>query len=635
MLEKVLNERYKIIKELGKGGMAIVYEAQDLLLDRKVALKMLRPEYVNDTDFVRRFRHEAKAVARLSHPNVVNIFDIGQEGKYHYLVMEDIEGKNLKDIIKKKGKLEIVESLDIARQICSALVIAHKNNIIHCDIKPHNILITPDKQVKVTDFGIARAVTSSTMTITDTIVGSAHYFSPEQARGGEIKTRSDLYSLGIVLYEMLTGEVPFKGDSPISVALKHIQEPPKRPSLINPEIVPAAEKLVMKAIAKDPEARFSNADEMRECISKVIGELSSRKVEKIATRKEDDTLVMKKENIQNEKIQTKTQRKYLTQNVEKRILPLWVKWTLGITFIALISFVAIFLFYQAYMDVPIVEVPDVIGMEYKDAQTEASLVGLELEKQNEGVHHPEIPEGKIISQYPVGGERVRQTRKIMVTLSKGPEVLTVPDLINLTIREAEVILDNHNLAIGEKELQYSDEVEKDRIISQQPEPGEEIGQEIEINLLISNGPQPNMVRVPNIIGLSQEEATNTLTGNKLTVGEISEKPTKRFLAGQVSGQEFEPGTEVPENSRIDLTISTGLINSEGAIVHSAKLNVYVPPGSSTQQLQVVVIDDNGRDILYEGTQRPDTYIPIYFNSVGKTRFEIYVNGKLWEVYDLG
>jgi serine/threonine-protein kinase len=635
MLEKVLNERYKIIKELGKGGMAIVYEAQDLLLDRKVALKMLRPEYVNDTDFVRRFRHEAKAVARLSHPNVVNIFDIGQEDKYHYLVMEDIEGRNLKDIIKEKGKLEIIEALDIARQICSALVIAHKNNIIHCDIKPHNILITPDKQVKVTDFGIARAVTSSTMTITDTIVGSAHYFSPEQARGGEIKTRSDLYSLGIVLYEMLTGEVPFKGDSPISVALKHIQETPKRPSLINPEIIPAVEKLVMKAIAKDPEARFSNAGEMRESISKVIEELRTRKVDKAVTRKADETLVMKKVNIQSEKTKPDTQRKYLTQNVENRALPLWVKWTLGISFVALIAIVGIFIFYQAYMDVPIVEVPDVIGMDYEEAKEEASLVGLELEKQNEGVHHPEIPEGKIISQYPVGGERVRQTRKIMVTISKGPAVLTVPDLTNLTIREAQVILDNHNLTIGEKEFQYSDQIEKDRIISQQPEPGEEIGLETQINLVISNGPQPNMVRVPNLIGLSQEEAVDLLTENKLTVGEITEEPTKRFLAGQVSSQEFEPGTEVPENSKVNLTISSGLINSEGARVHSAKLNVYVPPGSSNQQIRVVIIDNNGRDILYEGTHRPDTYIPVYFNSVGTTRFEIYVNDKLWEVYDLG
>lgn len=183
MIGKVLNERYKIIRELGQGGMAIVYEAQDLLLDRKVALKMLRGEYVNDANFIKRFRHEAKAVARLSHPNVVNIYDIGQDGNYQYLVMEDVEGTNLKDLIQKKGRLELEEALRLAKQILAALTVAHENNIIHCDIKPHNILLTRDMQVKVTDFGIARAISSATtMTITDTIVGSAHYFSPEQAR---------------------------------------------------------------------------------------------------------------------------------------------------------------------------------------------------------------------------------------------------------------------------------------------------------------------------------------------------------------------------------------------------------------------------------------------------------------------
>lgn len=629
MLEKILNERYKIFKELGKGGMAIVYEAQDLLLDRKVALKMLRPEYVNDKDFVRRFRHEAKAVARLSHPNVVNIFDIGQDGKYHYLVMEDIEGRNLKDIIKEKGRLPISEALDISKQICSALVIAHKNNIIHCDIKPHNILITPDQQVKVTDFGIARAVTSSTMTITDTIVGSAHYFSPEQARGGEIKTRSDLYSLGIVLYEMLTGEVPFKGDSPISVALKHIQETPKKPSLINPELTPVVERLVMKAIAKDPEERFRNAGEMRENILQIIEKVKKKQIDKTVINKLDDTLVMKKA-----KVKAENERKYLSQNIEKKALPLWAKWAIGLSFITLIAVISILIFYQAYMDVPIVGVPDVIGMGYEEAKEEASLVGLHLEKQNEGVHHPEIPEGKIISQFPVGGEKVRQTRTIMVTVSKGPAILTVPDLKNLTIREAQVILDNHNLTIGEQEYQYSDEVEKDRIISQQPESGEEIGLETLINLIISNGSQPNMVKVPNVIGLNHEEAINRLNESSLTIGETSEERTKRFLPGQVSSQEFNPGEEIPEMSKVNLTISSGLINDQGARVHTAKLNVYVPPGSTNQRLQVIIIDDNGRDILYEGTHQPDTYIPVYFNSVGQTRFEIYVNDNLWEVYDL-
>ncbi|HLV09125.1 MAG TPA: Stk1 family PASTA domain-containing Ser/Thr kinase, partial [Halanaerobiales bacterium] len=385
MLDKELNERYKILKELGKGGMAIVYEAQDLILDRKVALKMLRPEFVNNKDFVRRFHHEAKAVARLSHPNIVNIFDIGQDDKHHYLVMEDIEGRNLKDIINEKGKLNIVDALDIAHQICSALAMAHKNKIIHCDIKPHNILITPDKQVKVTDFGIARAVSSSTLTMTDTIVGSAHYFSPEQARGGEIKTRSDLYSLGIVLYEMLTGEVPFKGDSPISVALKHIQEIPRKPSLINPDLEKPVEQMVLKAIAKDPEERFNTAVEMKDKINRVMEDMKTKKADLKEASIPDNTLIMKKSDIRNNKENIK--KNYLTKKKVPKTLPNWAKWLIGISLISVMLVIGIVIFYKVYMDVPVVEVPDVIGMDFEEAKSEAALVGLEIENQNEGVHH--------------------------------------------------------------------------------------------------------------------------------------------------------------------------------------------------------------------------------------------------------
>src|SRR6056297_744328 len=275
MIGKVLNDRYKIIKKLGKGGMAIVYEAEDLILDRKVAIKMLRSEHVSDKSFIKKFHHEAKAVARLSHSNIVSIFDIGQDEELHYLVMEDIVGENLKDIIEKKGQLALTEALDITNQILSALRTAHNNDIIHCDIKPHNILITPDKKVKVTDFGIAKAV-SATTTMTDTIMGSANYFSPEQAKGGEIMAHSDLYSVGVVLYEMVTGEVPFKADSPISVALKHINEKPIKPTEINANINDKLENLIMKALSKDPEKRFSNAEEMNEAVLSILQQLRNK-----------------------------------------------------------------------------------------------------------------------------------------------------------------------------------------------------------------------------------------------------------------------------------------------------------------------------------------------------------------------
>ncbi|HOA40265.1 MAG TPA: Stk1 family PASTA domain-containing Ser/Thr kinase [Halanaerobiales bacterium] len=631
MIGKILNERYKIIKELGKGGMAIVYEAQDLLLDRKVALKMLRAEYVNDANFIKRFRHEAKAVAKLSHPNVVNIYDIGQEGNYQYLVMEDVEGTNLKDLIEKKGRLELVETLGLAKQILAALAVAHKNNIIHCDIKPHNILLTRDMQVKVTDFGIARAISSATtMTITDTIVGSAHYFSPEQARGADIETRSDLYSLGIVIYEMLTGVVPFRGDSPISVALKHIQELPKLPSLINPEIPKNVEQLIMKAIAKDPEDRFATAEEMKAAIDEILADLRFRdKSRKTDFLDDGATRVIKKADLkESSKRDYLSEREYVSYREETRI-PAWLKWTIFLFLFFIIALTGSFIFYRQYMDVPVVEVPDLLGKDLADARKDAAQVGLHLELQNEGIHHPEIPENHIISQYPLGGERVRQTRKIMVTISLGPAVLTVPDLTNLSLREARILLENQKLTVGDIEEIYSDEFARGTVISQYPAAGEEILLETEIDLLVSKGPEPNMVPVPNLIGLSLEEAIEKLEGLNFKIGNISEKMTRRFLSNQVAEMAYEAGTAIPEGSEVDLVVSSGLINTQNDVIHKGvTMNFTVPAGIWNQYIEIVIIDNNGRDLIYEGEHHPGDFIQVIFNSVGSTYYEIYINQQL-------
>ena len=637
MLGKIFNERYKIIRELGKGGMAIVFEATDLFLDRKVALKMLRPEYVNDKDFARRFRQEAKAVARLSHPNVVNIFDIAKDGEVHYLVMEDIEGRNLKNIIQERGKLPVAEALDIANQICAALVVAHKNNIIHCDIKPHNILITADHQVKVTDFGIARAASSATMTITDTIVGSAHYFSPEQARGGEIKTHSDLYSLGIVLYEMLTGEVPFKGDSPIAVALKHIQEKPQKPSLINPDIPPEVEKLVLKAIAKEAAARFSDAAELRESITGILKGLNREELVQgeFITVDDGDTKVMKKVGPANHQRQLLSEPRRLTEQAQASKSPAWMKWTLLSLLVVLITVVSLIIFYQSYMDVPVVPVPDVVGMDFQAGKKAAAQYGLHLEKQSE-VHHAEISEGYIISQFPLGGERVRQTRDIMVTISKGPAVLPAPDLFNLKLREAEVILDNQNLQIGDLTYQFDENIAEGQVISQEPAPGEDLSIEAKINLVISKGAQPVMVIVPNVIGLERGEALRRIVANDLRVGQVKEEMTRRFISNQVVRQQYQPGTELAEGSSVDLTISLGLINTGGAEVHSVLFRVQaVPPGPYEQQIQIYVTDNNGRDNIYNQIHHPGDYIAVTVNSVGPTTYEVYTNGELYAKEKIG
>ncbi len=633
MLGKVLNERYKLIKKLGKGGMALVFEAQDLLLDRQVAIKMLRPEYVSDKDFIKKFRHEAKAVARISHPNVVSIYDIARDGNYHYLVMENINGSNLKDIITERGKLNITESLDIANQICSALIVAHKNNIVHCDIKPHNILINSAKQVKVTDFGIARAATSTTITSTDTIMGSAHYFSPEQAKGGDIKSYSDLYSVGVVLYEMLTGRVPFTGDSPISVALKHIQEKPKKPSTINAKIPDNIDRIVMKALAKEPEQRFKDAAEMRKQLTIALKNLKNRRVKdkKVVISEKDDTKIIKKSEIVRREKSSEKNKESKIDNREKlskdKGNKKWIKWIAFITIIVIASvFVAAYI-YNNYTDVPIVEVPDLVGMDYEEAKSEASQVGLEIKKQNEGVYNSKFAEGEIISQFPTGGERVRQTRDIVITISKGPRSIVIPELINKNLREVQVIVSNKNLEIGEINYEYNNDIAKDVVISQLPEAGEEINVEKKIDLIISKGPMPRMVKVPNLIGLNRREAIQKIIVNDMKVGNIKEEMTLRFKEGQVSAQQYEPGENAPEFATMDLTISQGIINKENARVHTSTVGIEVL-GFKEQQIKIVVEDNNGSDIVYNQAHKPGDYVRQTINSVGPTVFYVYIDGEL-------
>ncbi|MFW5995781.1 MAG: Stk1 family PASTA domain-containing Ser/Thr kinase [Halanaerobiaceae bacterium] len=643
MQGEILSDRYKIIRELGKGGMAVVYEAQDLLLDRKVALKMLRPEYVSDSEFVKKFRHEAKAVARISHPNVVSIYDIGMEDEYHYLVMEDVEGSNLKDIIRERGRLTVVESLDIVSQICAALIVAHKNNIIHCDIKPHNILIDTENQVKVTDFGIARAATSSTVTMTETIVGSARYFSPEQARGGEVQHYSDIYSVGVVLYEMLTGRVPFEGDSPISVALKHIQKDPRRPTEFNSDIPEKVEKIVLKALAKEPEERYESAVAMREEISTVRQGLCISGEQEISDPDfaEGHTKVLDKSDLllSGEEDKAEPQAGEISRgkirNKLHSIGNLWrrlgrLRWVL----ISLIVFSGLafgfYFFYQNYMDVPVVEVPDLVEMEYEKAERRAAEIGLSVERQDEDVYHSEVPEDHIISQVPEAGERIRQTRNITVTVSRGPQEITMPDLTGMTLREAEVTLDNEELEIAEREHEYNSEYEEDHVFDQEPSPDEELGSDDEIVLYISRGDQPRMVEMPNVIGLSLEEAEKNLEDADLSPGEIEREETKRFLEDQVFEQEHSQGEEIPEGEEVDLNVSSGLINSDDAETHTNTVRVEaLEPGN--QIIRIDVEDDNGRDTIYEDEHERGDVVREKINSVGSTLIEVYINDeKIWE-----
>ncbi|MGM0444898.1 MAG: Stk1 family PASTA domain-containing Ser/Thr kinase [Bacillota bacterium] len=643
MIGKLLNERYKIERQIGSGGMALVYEAKDILLDRKVAIKMLRPEFVSDEDFINKFRHEAKAVARITHPNVVSIYDIVESENSLYLVMEFIEGRDLKSIIKKRGKLSAVEALDIANQVTAGVEVAHQNNIIHCDIKPHNILITDNNQVKVTDFGIARAVTSSTMTITDTIMGSANYFSPEQAQGKEINTYSDIYSIGIVLYEMISGQVPFDGESPISVALKHIQKKPKELIELNPSIPEDLNELVMKALAKDPNDRHKNAAQLREEIVKTLKNIEVKEKnnkenkEKNINDENNKTKILKKSDI-NKKSSSKdkkeknsedklSSKEYVANKPKKPTkLRKWIIWIVALVLLVSTAVFGVIYFFKVYTEVPIVKVPDLIETEITEAEDIAEQQGLSVQISEE-VFHNDIESGKIVTQEPQPGERVKQTRKIAVTVSQGPKIVEIPDFNGRPLREVEVIIDNLGLKLDEINREYSEILSENHVISQDPEPGTEIEINTPIKITVSDGPKPEMVLMPSLVGLQRESAFELIQQSGLEAGKLSYSDSTRYEEGLIISQEFPAGEEVPDGSSVNLEISTGLVNNGGFEEHSTNIGINIV-GTDDQEIKIVVNDSNGEEVAYQKVHNPGEYVNKTIYSVGPTTIEIYRDGQL-------
>ncbi|MFW6280262.1 MAG: Stk1 family PASTA domain-containing Ser/Thr kinase [Halanaerobium sp.] len=673
MQGKILNNRYKIIKEIGRGGMAIVYSARDTLLERVVALKMLRPEYSSDKEFKEKFRQEAKAVAKLSHPNIVSIYDIVVDEDKFYLVMEIVEGETLKDIIKRRAKLSIAESLEFAGQIAAALSIAHGNQIVHCDIKPQNIILTDDMEVKITDFGIAKAVSTATTTMTETVIGSAHYFSPEQAKGGKIKAYSDIYSLGVVLYEMTTGELPFHGESPISVALKHIQQQALSPSKINSDIPKEVNDLIMKAISKNPEDRFQNAAEMRHEIRLCLKNL--KKDKNIFTAKNDkfdldETRIMDKAEFKelnkNKGLENKTKNKskntsdkdindkdinkieesvnnaengtdksssYKSNGEEnnsnnrfktlKKAVIIFLVFLLGLS--AVIA--GAIYFFNSYTSVPIVEVPDIEGESLSEARSLASEVGLSLSENEERVFNDEIPVDHVVSQQPAGGQRVKQSRPLNVTVSKGPKLIELPDFSGNTLREVLVELENLSLKVGNIQYIFRLSVEPGIVINQIPAPGAEIASSSEVTLFVSRGERSISVRMPDLTGLNQDEAVEKLRDVGLNVGDIRVEKSDRFLDGQVISQGIEAGDYLPKGISVDFVVSQGIDESELDNLHLNRISVNVT-GSESREVKIVVIDESGEDEIYNAVHQPGDNIVRDIRSRGETEIEIYFDDQL-------
>ena len=555
---KILGNRYEIIEKIGNGGMATVYKSKDRVLNRYVAVKILRDEFTTDEEFIKRFRIEAQSAASLTHPNIVSIFDVGNEGSLYYIVMELIKGKTLKEIItEENGPLPWKWSLNVVTQIASALETAHKNNIVHRDIKPHNIIITEDGIAKVTDFGIAKAVSNSTITAFGTTIGSVHYFSPEHARGGYTDAKSDLYSLGVVMYEMLTGRVPFDADTPVSVALKHMQEEPVEPKELNENIPQVVNDIIMKAMQKDVNLRYQSATEM-------LKDLNA------ALKNPDDNFVHIGSNIgaATQRISTQeiaeAERKAKEANNPKN----GKKPNKFIQFVKkhkALSFVigAIILFFVAFgatmgivelVNPNDVQIPDLVNKTQDEAEQIVKELKLKLVVKSEE-YNENVEEGKIISQDPAYQENytIKEHSEISVVISKGTETVEVPDVVGKTREEAEKLLKDAGL-VAEITEENDEKVEAGIVLSQDIEDGETVNKGSTVKLVVSKGSGIVNVEVPSLVGKTEQEARNLLTEAGLKVNVVNDEDESKN-DGVVLRQSKDAGTEVQEGTTITITVN--------------------------------------------------------------------------------
>jgi len=541
VIGRLLGNRYEVLEKVGGGGMSLVYKAKDVYLNRLVAVKVLREQLTGDEEFVARFRREAQAVASLSHGNIVSIYDVGHEDGIHYLVMEMIEGRNLKEVIRERGRLPVKEAVEITGQICDALEHAHNNRIIHRDIKPHNIILMANGRAKVTDFGIARAVSTATVTHTGSIMGSVHYFSPEQARGEIADEKSDIYSLGVVLYEMLTGRLPFEGDSPISIALKKIHGEPESPRKLNPEISEAMERVILRAMASDPFQRYQSVMELRQDL--VLALLYNKTTEWAKNGKvSEDTLTLPK--------LARKKKKRDEQAVQFRI------WTFIMILLIAIGFVLGMYLSATVMARGEVKVPDVVGMNVADAGEVLGKVNLNLvpvRKEN----HPQVPKDRIISQYPKSEQVVKKNSKVEVVVSDGPTMVKVPNVLNASLLAAEVTLNNEGLEIGEVTRVYHEQIPSGQVVNQEPAAGKEVVQGTTVNLIVSKGAEPIWIKMPALTGLTLSQAKSILQSYNLIIGVIQPETSYKYNKDVVIRQDPGAESEILQGSVVNLVVSAG------------------------------------------------------------------------------
>ncbi|KGN02939.1 protein kinase [Clostridium novyi A str. 4570] len=573
MTGTILGNRYELLQKIGEGGMAEVYKAKCHLLNRFVAVKVLKSQYSDDIEFVNKFKQEASSAASLSHNNIVGIYDIGSENNINYIVMEYIDGKTLKQIINENGSLGFNASIDIAIQIAKALECAHNNNIIHRDVKPHNILVTRDGNIKVTDFGIAKATSSVTITNSDKIIGSAHYISPEQAKGRFVDCKTDIYSLGIILYEMVTGKVPYDGESPVSVALKHVQEELIPPIKVNPNIPESLNKLILKAVEKEPYKRYQSAHDMIIDLNKVkqnpnvniaanvdeneytkimkpIADVDEKEPDLYDDIEDEDTEEV--EELKGREVEDKREKKEKKPKGSSKSKKKILGGIIGLA-VLIICVVGIVMVAGGSKKTGKVNVPNIIGLTSDKAQKLVEDAGLKFVVKEEP---SDKPKGVVIKCYPSPGTTMdlSENDEVRVIISSGSENTGVPNLVDIDFETAKEYLNMYNLKLGEVTYKYSNSVEKGKVCDQSPKAGSEIKPDTTVDLVISKGSQLKMTTVPNLINKKLDEVEGIVSSAGLRLGTVNKIPTTdKDKDGLVTVQSIESGTRVKQQTVINIS----------------------------------------------------------------------------------
>ncbi|WP_288798371.1 Stk1 family PASTA domain-containing Ser/Thr kinase [uncultured Megasphaera sp.] len=623
MVGHTLANRYHILENVGTGGMAVVYKARDILLDRIVAVKILHAKYGNDHDFVVRFRQEAQSAAKLSHPNIVNIYDVGKDEGIHYIVMEFVRGETLKEYIEKHGHLPINTAIQITFDIGGALENAHNNGLVHCDIKPHNILVTETGRIKVADFGIARAINSSaTMKEDSQVLGSVHYFSPEQASGGTLDERTDIYSLGVVMYEMMTGVVPFEGDTAISVALQHVQDDIPLPTKYNRRIPLLVERCMLKAMAKNPADRFQSVAEMMSELRLSQGFVNSNKGAMPLIKKNFEAPKLQVERDVSEEPATGMINHFLdalSRHSKKSIV-------LAMIGVFIIAFSWAFFSFGNFWSPTDIVVPDVTGKQIEIART--MLMDKNLSVSIKEVDSSDVPIGEVITQNPSGGSVVKANRTIYLTVSRGSQgdTVLVPNLCGLTLDEAARKLKAVGLSIGTVTYVDSDK-EDGKIVSHTPNSPDKVAKNTTIDVVVSRLVKNEaQTLLPTLTGMPLDAAVHLLKHAGFTVGQI-EKLNEASSQKQAIVRSYVVGQD---KKTVDLQVEyvgdDGEEEENASSIHYGSVNIHLPKNIDTPHVQIVVSDEKGQRTVYDKMHNAGDTFTKTVSGTGKMRVKVLVNG---------